>query len=190
MFLMHVICFFPLPLYASVIYFSARQTQFVSFTGAHAAGPLMPQFVPVSLVDPQMLAAASALPQAPAAWPSAAPAPLMSWPVACAAAAACAAAQQPSALFPNEFLLPNAATVQALTSSRNAAAVAAAAAAQQFSQIFPPPPKNFAEMNIAQSQMVLVSHSYRSFFNAIFARKIPSTIRGQSRQLLFPWSWT
>uniref|UniRef100_A0A915CCB7 non-specific serine/threonine protein kinase n=1 Tax=Parascaris univalens TaxID=6257 RepID=A0A915CCB7_PARUN len=133
----------------------ARQTQFVSFTGAHAAGPLMPQFVPVSLVDPQMLAAASALPQAPAAWPSAAPAPLMSWPVACAAAAACAAAQQPSALFPNEFLLPNAATVQALTSSRNAAAVAAAAAAQQFSQIFPPPPKNFAEMNIAQSQMVL-----------------------------------
>uniref|UniRef100_A0A183UJY5 Protein kinase domain-containing protein n=1 Tax=Toxocara canis TaxID=6265 RepID=A0A183UJY5_TOXCA len=136
----------------------ARQTQFVSFTGAHAAGPLMPQFVPVSLVDPQMLAAASALPQGPAAWPSAAPAPLMSWPVACAAAAACAAAQQPSAaaaLFPNEFLLPSAATVQALTSSRNAAAVAAAAAAQQFSQIFPPPPKNFADMNIAQSQMVL-----------------------------------
>lgn len=154
--------------YTSPFYFAARQTQFVSFTGAHAAGPLMPQFVPVSLVDPQMLAAASALPQAPAAWPSAAPAPLMSWPVACAAAAACAAAQQPSAaaaLFPNEFLLPNAATVQALTSSRNAAAVAAAAAAQQFSQIFPPPPKNFAEMNIAQTQMVLVSLSYSVFIS-------------------------
>ncbi|VDK41878.1 unnamed protein product [Anisakis simplex] len=137
----------------------ARQTQLVSFTGAHAAaGALMPQFVPVSLVDPGMLAAASALPQAgPTGWPSAPPAaPLVSWPVACAAAAACAAAQQPStaaALFPNEFLLPNAATVQALTSSRNAAAVAAAAAAQQFSHIFPPQPKNFTEMNIAQSQM-------------------------------------
>lgn len=137
----------------------ARQTQFVSFAGAHAAGPLMPQFVPVSLVDPQMLAAASALPQAPAAWPSAAPAPLMSWPVACAAAAACAAAQQPSAaaaLFPNEFLLPNPATVQALTSSRNVAAVAAAAAAaQQFSHMFPSQPKNYAEMGLGQPQMVL-----------------------------------
>ncbi|MFH4981975.1 hypothetical protein AB6A40_008684 [Gnathostoma spinigerum] len=146
------------PLAAVLPYVSARQTQFVSFTNPHASGHLMPQFVPVSLVDPQMLAAASAIPQAPAAWPSAAPAPLMSWPVACAAAAACAAAQQPSAaaaLFPNDFLLPSPAAVQALTSTRNVAAVAAAAAAQQFSQIFPAQPKSYAQLSMGQTQVLL-----------------------------------
>lgn len=109
------------------------------------------------------MAAASALPQAPA-WSSAAPAPLMSWPVACAAAAACAAAQQPSAataLFPSEFLLPSPAAVQALASSRNAAAVAAAAA-QHFSQIFPAQTtKNYMDLALGQPpQIVLVIFFY------------------------------
>ncbi|VDN57035.1 unnamed protein product [Dracunculus medinensis] len=143
---------------AAVLPYGTRQTQFVGFAGPHAAAPLLPQLVPVSIVDPQVLAAASALPQAPA-WSSAAPAPLMSWPVACAAAAACAAAQQPSAataLFPSEFLLPSPAAVQALASSRNAAAVAAAAA-QHFSQIFPAQTtKNYMDLALGQPPQIVL----------------------------------
>uniref|UniRef100_A0A0N5AZI0 non-specific serine/threonine protein kinase n=1 Tax=Syphacia muris TaxID=451379 RepID=A0A0N5AZI0_9BILA len=133
---------------------AARQTQFVGFPSAHATAPFIPQIVPVSLIDPQLLAAASALPQAPAAWPTAAPASLFSWSAACAATAA----QRPAAgaaLFPNDFFLSNPATVQALTSPRNAAAVAAIAA-QQFSHMFPnQQQKTYSEINIGQSQVAL-----------------------------------
>lgn len=99
-------------LYVNIFHFSARQPQLLGFAGAPAAAaPLMSQLVPVSFIDPQILAAAGVghgtnAQAGNSAWPQAQANPLL-WPLV-------AAAQQPNAaaaaasLFQPEFFLPNA----------------------------------------------------------------------------------
>lgn len=110
------------PALAAAVLPYARQPQLLGFAGAPAAAaPLMSQLVPVSFIDPQILAAAGVghgtnAQAGNSAWPQAQANPLL-WPLV-------AAAQQPNAaaaaasLFQPEFFLPNA------VHARNVAAAA------------------------------------------------------------------
>ncbi|KAK0397599.1 hypothetical protein QR680_002186 [Steinernema hermaphroditum] len=119
------------------------------FAGTHTAAPtILPQFVPVSLVDAQLLAAANpGLTHQPnwAAATQTATAPLLPWP----AAAVAASAQQPSAaLFP-DLILPSTAM-----QTRN---VTAAALQQQFNHLLFNPqattvPKNYGQLQLLMQQ--------------------------------------
>ncbi|TMS37154.1 hypothetical protein L596_004146 [Steinernema carpocapsae] len=125
------------------------------FAGAHTAAPLLPQFVPVSLVDAQIFAAANpGLAHQPnwAAATQTATAPLMPW------TAAVASAQQPSAaLFP-DLILPSAAM-----QTRNVQA----AIQQQFNHLLFSPQQAAAAVpknNYGQLQL-LMQQTYQNLQN-------------------------